>query len=106
MPTGQRFDAQQHLSIFDLAVDNPVNPTVLQLYLKRSKMDQFHKGTSVCIGRLCPVAALMEVRGMKQGQLFQTKDGLPVSREFVVNNVHKALQALGLESSHYAGHSL
>ena len=112
VPTGQRFDSQQHLSILDLAVDNPVNPTVLQLYLKRSKTDQFHKGTNVYIGRtgddLCPVAALMAylaVRGMKQGPLFQTKDGQPVSREFVVDNVRQALQALGLESTHYAGHS-
>ena len=112
MPTGERFDSQQHLSILDLAVDNPVNPTVLQLYLKRSKTDQFHKGTNVYIGRtgddLCPVAALMAylaVRGMKQGPLFQTKDGQPVSREFVVDNVRQALRALGLESTHYAGHS-
>ena len=106
LSTGQRFYAQQHLSILDLAVDNPVNP------VKCSKTDQFHKGTCVCIGctgdDLCPVAAFMAylaVRGMKQGPLFQTKDGLPVSREFVVNNVRQVLQALGLESSHYAGHN-
>ena len=112
MPTGQKFDAQQHLSILDLAVDNSVNPNVLQLYLKHSKTDHFDKGTCVCIGctgdDLCPVAAFMAylaVRGMKQGPLFQTKDGLPVARESVVNNVRQVLQALGLESSHYVGHS-
>ena len=43
--------------------------------------------------------------GMKQGPLFQIKDGLPVSREFAVNNVCQVLQALGLESCHCAGHS-
>ena len=57
LSTGQRFYAQQHLSILDLAVDNPVNP------LKRSKTDQFHKGTCVCIrctgDGLCPVAAFL-----------------------------------------------
>ena len=106
LSTGQRFYAQQRLSILDLAVDNPVNP------VKRSKTDQFHKGTCVCIGctgdDLCPVATFMAylaVRGMKQGPLFQTKDGLPVSREFAVNNVCQVLQALGLESSHCAGHN-
>ena len=105
LSTGQRFMLS---NIIDLAVDNPVNP------VKRSKTDQFHKGTCVCIGctghNLCPVAAFLAylaVRGMKQGPLFQIKDGLPVSREFVVNNVNvcQVLQALGLESSHCAGHS-
>ena len=112
MPIGQNFDAQLHLSVLDLAVDNPINPTVLQIYLKRSKTDQFHKGTNVCVGHtgddLCPVAALMvylAVRGMKQGPLFQRKDGRPLTRECVVHNIRQALQTLGLESSHYAGHS-
>ena len=112
VPTGQNFDAKLHLSVLDLAVDNPINPSVLQIYLKRSKTDQFHKGTNVCIGRtgddLCPVAALMAylaVRGMKQGPLFQMKDGQPLTRECVVHNVRQALQTLGLESSHYACHS-
>ena len=105
VPTGQNFDAQLHLSVLDLAIDNLINPTVLQIYLKRSKTDQFHRGTNVCIGRtgddLCPVAA----RGMKQGPLFQRKDGQPLSRECVVHNIRQALNTLGLESSHYAGHS-
>ena len=49
--------------------------------------------------------AYLAVRGMKQGPLFQMKDGQPLTRECVVHNVRQALQTLGSESSHYAGHS-
>ena len=49
--------------------------------------------------------AYLAVRGMKQGPLFQMKDGRPFTRESMVHNVHQALQTLGLETSHYAGHS-
>ena len=49
--------------------------------------------------------AYLAVRGMKQGPLFQMKDGQPLTRECVVHNVRQALQTLGLESSHYACHS-
>ena len=112
VPTGHGFDIQLHLAVSDLAVDNPTDPRILQIHLKRSKTDQFHTGTNVFIGRtgdeLCPVAALMAylaVRGMKQGPLFLTRDEQPLRRECVIDNIRQALQTLGLESSHYAGHS-
>ena len=54
---------QQHLTVGDLAVDNPEDPGMLQIHLKRSKTDQFHRGTNVCMDstrdELCPVAAMM-----------------------------------------------
>ena len=71
----------------DLAVDNPEDPGMLQIDLKRSKTDQFHRGTNVCMGRtrdeLCPVAAMMAYLAMRyfkagsivsvaQGQTFDT----------------------------------
>ena len=64
----------------------------------------------MCIGRtgdeLCPVATIMAylaVRGMKQGPLLLTRDEQLLRRECVINNIHQAVQTLGLKSSHYAG---
>ena len=114
VPTGQSFDARLHLSVLDIVADNPDSPRLLQIHLRRSKTDQFHAGTNVCIGRtgddLCPVAALMAymylaVSGMQQGPLFQWKDGRPLTWEVIVSHIRQALQVLGLESSHYAGYS-
>ena len=66
----------------------------------------------MCVGHtgddLCAVAALMAylaVRGMQPDPLFQWKDGRPLTREAIVSHVRQALHVLGLESSHYAGHS-
>ena len=38
VPTVQSFDPTIHLSWGDIAVDNPVNPAVIPVYLKRSNM--------------------------------------------------------------------
>ena len=38
------FDPRVHLSGGDVAVDNTVNPSTLQVSLKRLKCDQFGKG--------------------------------------------------------------
>jgi len=49
--------------------------------------------------------AYLAVRGMKQGPLFLIIDEHPLRRECIIDNICQALQTLGLESSHYAGHS-
>ena len=57
---------------------------------------------------LCPVAAVLAflaVRGSGPGPLFKFQDGRPLTRDRLVNHVRSALDTLGLNSSHYAGHS-
>ena len=63
-------DPSCHLSYSDLAVDNPSNPSIFSMLIKKSKTDQGRKGAKVYLGRtgdsLRPIAALeayLSVRG-------------------------------------------
>ena len=42
-----RFDATVHLTAPDIAVDNPTNPSLLAITIKKSKTDQFCNGTTI-----------------------------------------------------------
>jgi len=71
------FDSSTHLAWGDIAVDNPTNPTMLRVHLKRSKTDQFGTGADIVLGRtdanLCPVAAVLgyiAIRGCQPGPFF------------------------------------
>ena len=63
VPSDSAFDPSVHLSWGDLAVDNPMNSTVMSVRLKASKTDPFRKGITLYIGRvssdLCPVSAML-----------------------------------------------
>ena len=106
------YDPRSHLSLDDIAVDNPAAPSILQVHLKVSKTDPFRKGIDVYIGRtnndLCPVAAMMAylaVRGNTPGALFRFKDGRLLSRFRFVERIRAALARSGLDHLKYAGHS-
>ena len=106
------YDPRSHLSLNDIAVDNPAAPSILQVHLKVSKMDPFRKGIDVYIGctsnDLCPVAAMMAylaVRGNTLGALFRFKDGRLLSRFRFVERIRAALARSGLDHLKYAGHS-
>ena len=62
VPSLNSFDARVHLSWLDVAIDNPKDPRLLRIKLKRSKTDQLGKGVEVYVGRtgcsLCPIAAV------------------------------------------------
>ena len=45
------YNPGSHLSLDDIAVDNPAAPSILQVHLKVSKTDPFRKGIDVYIGR-------------------------------------------------------
>ena len=59
VPNNQVFDKSVHLSIDDVAVDDPKNPSILQLKIKQSKTDPFCRGVDLYVGRtntkLCSV---------------------------------------------------
>ena len=112
VPTLSGFDPSTHLSFGDVAVDNPQQPSLIQLNLKASKTDPFRKGVQVVIGAtgddLCPVTAMLAylaVRGGAQGPLFQFGNGSPLTRTVFVSRTKAALQRLGLSAAMYAGHS-
>ncbi len=77
-PSERTFDPSCHLSVQDIAVDNPENTQVLRVTIKQSKTDPFRKGIDLYLGKtaadLCPVRAVLNylvVRGRRrQGPLF------------------------------------
>ena len=67
----------------DIAVNDPNNPTIIQLTIKKSKTDPFRQGVNIFLGAtgntLCPVTALLNylaIRGESEGPLFHYKDQL------------------------------
>ena len=57
------FDAFQHLTYIDIAVDDLVDLKQLQVNIKQSKTDMFRLGLKVCIGKtggdICLVKAFL-----------------------------------------------
>ena len=71
------YDPSCHLSYSDVAVDNPSNPSILSMLIKKSKTDQGRKGAKVYLGRmgdsLCLITALevyLSVREITQVPYF------------------------------------
>ncbi len=110
--SGTKFDAGAHLTVEDLSVDVPANPTSIHVVIKASKTDPFRKGIAIVIRRtdnpIYPVTAMMAylaVRGMNQGPLFRCQDGSPLTRDSFVQRVKQTLKKAGFDSSQYVGHS-
>ena len=65
MPSRQAYDPTTHLSVEDVTVDSPSQPSVVEVKIKASKMDPFSQGVSVFLGAtgntLCPVAAITAI---------------------------------------------
>lgn len=106
------FDASQHLTYTDIAVDDLVDPKYLQVNIKQSKTDPFRLGVKVWIGRtggdLCPVTAVlayMALRGPGEGPLFRFRNGSPLTRQKLVIKLREVLQKVGIDCSKYSGHS-
>ena len=86
VPTGHSFDPSWHLTPKDIAVDNPQQPTYIQVLIKGSKTDQMCQGVRLYVGMtnndLCPVSAVLTYlvcRGIDDGPLFCTEDGQPIT---------------------------
>ena len=101
-----------HLSWGDVATNSRENPAILRIHLKRSKCDQFGRGTDVFVGRtnneLCPVAALLAYlaeRGSRPGPLFTDARQQPLLKAKFVDRIRDVLEAAGYPSQQFAGHS-
>ena len=112
IPSLEAFDPGRHLSWGDIAVDNAVNPSTLQVSLKRSKCDQFGRGVQVFIGRtgdaICPIAAMLAYlacRGSHEGPLFQFVNSQPLTKGRFTDHIRKVLKEIGLPCQDFAGHS-
>ena len=112
VPNDQNYDPSCHLSVGDVAVDNPRAPTLLRVSIKQSKTDPFRKGIDLYMGRtgteVCPVAAMLKylvARGSQAGPLFRFEDGRFLTRQRFVSAVRAALSEAGVDESKYGGHS-
>ena len=111
-PTAADHTGGHCVSVGDVAIDNPINPTIVKVHLSHSKTDQFRQGVDIYLGKtgqeLCPVSALLAylaVRGKDPGPLFKLRDGCFLTKEIFIERVRVALDVLGLDGSMYAGHS-
>ena len=63
VPTKASFDSTAHLAWGDVAVDEASPPSVVRVFLKWSKTDQFGKGVTVFLGMrsnaLCSVSTIL-----------------------------------------------
>ena len=108
----EAFDPSRHLSWGDIAVDNAINPSTLQVSLKRSKCDQFRRGVQVFIGRtgdaMCPIAAMLAYlacRGSHEGPFFQFVNRQPPMKGKFTDHIRPVLKQIGLPYQDFAGHS-
>ena len=100
------------LSPRDIAVDSHTTPTHLTVHLQTSKTDPFGAGVTLHLGStgdiLCPVAAVLgylAIRPSSPGPLFLFNDGSVLSRPRLVQALHQALRAAGVDDSRFSGHS-
>ena len=110
--TSSNLDLTTVLAWGDVALDNPVNPSMVRIHLKRSKCDQFGKGVNVFMGRthtlMCPVAAIagfMAVRGAQPGAFFTDGQQGVITKAWFTQQFRAILDRAGLPQHCYAGHS-
>ena len=93
-PSGQAYDPSCHLSLSDVAIDSPSNPSLMRVTLKQSKTDPFWKGVDIYLGAvessLCPIRAMLAylaIRGQSASPLFIRGGGTPLTRSFLVESL-------------------
>ena len=100
-PSASAFDPSVHLAwgVVYISGDNQV----LRVFIKRSKTDQYGRGTEVFIGvtrdELCPIKAVLSyvaVRGESPGAFFRSLDGRPLSKAGFVELVRSTLARAGV----------
>lgn len=106
------FTGMDFLTYDVVCVDSHSNPTMLQIYLKSSKTDQFAVGTHIYLGRtgcvLCPVTALLAYLAVCQraaGPLFIFTNGSPLTCDRFVRELKLVVSTLGMDASVFNGHS-
>ena len=112
IPSLQAYNPTHHLSTTDIKVDSHNTPSIIAVHIKSSKTDPFGKGTTIYLGKgrssLCPVAAILRylaIRPSDNGPLFIDHSGKPLTKPAFVAHIKQALEAVGIKSNAYKGHS-
>ena len=102
VPSLSAFDPNRHLSVRDIAVDVPLNPSCLQICIKASKTDPFRKRCIILIGPgspLCAVQAIVSFlkrRGNRHDPLFLFENSLPLSCSLLRDRLRAILLSAAL----------
>ena len=98
VPSSSAFNPSVHLSVSDVSVDVPLNPSCLEVFIKASKTNPFRKGCDILIGLgsppLCAVQAVVSYlaqRSHRPGPLFLLENGLPLTRSLVTDRLRAIL---------------
>ena len=112
MPSLQGFDPEVHLTIKDIAIDKIVEPSFVRVTIKQSKIDPVRQGIHLFLGAtehtVCPVKVLLPylvLRGRKDGPLFITAKGTPLTRQYFSTALSTVLKHIGLDDRQYNTHS-
>ena len=114
VPSQALYDAEVHLNIDDVKLDNRDKPSYLLVQIKASKTDVFRKGSTVYLGvtgtELCPVAAIVNYMVLPRensttSTFFGFSDGQPLTRTRFVKELRTALAKVGINAAQFAGHS-
>ena len=96
----------------DVAVDSYSAPSMVRVFLQKSKTDAFGKGVYIYLrktnSRLCPISTVLQylaIRPPDKGPLFIQQNGSPFSRDQFVRGVKSALSAACIKNQGYTGHS-
>ena len=86
IPSQTEYDPD--LSLTDIALDNKLNPSIIQVRIKQSKTDPFRQGVNLYLGKtgkdICPIQAIMPYlvkRGARSDPLFMFMDGSYLTRQ-------------------------
>ena len=113
-----KFDHTKGLSFSDVTMTYEGQiATKLILNLKSSKSDRFRKGCTIVLfptgAQVCPVRNMLNFMKVLAPFVlepseppFMTNERVPVTRRMFLDSVRQLLCCLGLNFSHYAGHSL
>ena len=111
VPSLSAYNASVHLSVSDVSVDVPHDPSCLQVLIKASKTYPFRKGCNILIGLgsppLCAVQAVISYLaccGHHPGPLFLLENGLPLTRSLVTDRLRAIVLSAGLPGD-FSSHS-
>ena len=100
------------LPIKDIAIDQIVEPSLVRVTIKQSKIDPFRQGIHLFLGAtehtVCPVKALLPylvLRGRKDSPLFIAAKGTLLTRQYFGTALSTVLKHIGLDDRQYNTHS-
>ena len=112
IPSLATYDPEVHLFLADVAVDDKLAPTVVQITIKQSKTDPFRQGVQLYLGKtdtgLCPVKAVwayLATRDAIPGPLFKLANTQGLTRQEFSARLTRTLTAAGVPVKGYTTHS-